>query len=385
MKMELALMATKWIKCCVLNLKRALFCLWLVSCTCICTCTSPGGANTLYLVSLLPYPDTRPTLQPSWEEGPALMPAAELAVELINNRSDILSDYNIEMIAGDSGCDVTTKAVTAFVETVMHSSKQVAGIVGPGCSASALVISSLNGREQLSLINVHIAGSLNLSNRTKYPNSFGTLDSTEVFVRASLALMKENNWTQVAAFYDESRLYYYSTLLAFQDEVNAINANSNKNDSVIDMLILAVYSNYIPFGELQEAKRRIAFLLVGPDLLGKIVCLAYHDKLVYPTYQWITVSRTLEEMTAEVNFTYAGKHYFCSREEMYASGNGSLIMHYRLNHYNENMFTDSGLTYQEFVQEYNQRVIVHNKDQKNDSMVAPSFWATLYFDAVHWH
>jgi len=121
MKMELALMATKWIKCCVLNLKRALFCLWLVSCTCICTCTSPGGANTLYLVSLLPYPDTRPTLQPSWEEGPALMPAAELAVELINNRSDILSDYNIEMIAGDSGCDVTTKAVTAFVETVMHS------------------------------------------------------------------------------------------------------------------------------------------------------------------------------------------------------------------------------------------------------------------------
>ena len=147
----------------------------------------------------------------------------------------------------------------------------VAGIVGPGCSASALVISSLNGREQLSLINVHIAGSLNLSNRTKYPNSFGTLDSTEVFVRASLALMKENHWTQVAAFYDESRLYYYSTLLAFQDEVNAINANSNKNDSVIDMLILAVYSNYIPFGELQEAKRRIAFLLVGPDLLGKIV------------------------------------------------------------------------------------------------------------------
>jgi len=66
-------------------------------------------------------------------------------------------------------------------------------------------------------------------------------------MRASLALMKENNWTQVAAFYDESRLYYYSTLLAFQDEVNSINANSNKNDSAIDMLISAVYSNYIPF------------------------------------------------------------------------------------------------------------------------------------------
>jgi len=58
--------------------------------------------------------------------------------------------------------------------------------------------------------------------------------------------------------------YYYSTLLAFQDEVNAINANSNKNDSAIDMLISAVYSKYIPFRELQQAKRRFVFLLVGP-------------------------------------------------------------------------------------------------------------------------
>jgi len=86
--------------------------------------------------------------------------------------------------------------------------------------------------------------------------------------------------------------------------------------------------------------------------------------VVYPTYQWITVSRTLEEMTTEVNFTYAGKHYLCSGEEMYASGNGSLIMHYRLNQFNENMFTDSGLAYQEFVQKYNQHVFVTTKIRK---------------------
>ena len=80
--------------------------------------------------------------------------------------------------------------------------------------------------------------------------------------------------------------------------------------------------------------------------------------------QWITVSRMLEEMTAEVNFTYAGKHHLCSGEEMYGSGNGSLIMHYRLNRFNENMFTGSGLTYQEFIQKYNQRVFVTTKIRK---------------------
>ena len=262
----------------------------------------------------------------------------------------------------------------------MHNRKRVAGIIGPGCSASAHVISSLTGREPLSLLNIHIAGSLNLSNRTRYPNSFGTLDSTEVFVRASLALMKENNWTRVAAFYDESRLYYASTLFALLGEVEALNAKSNGSDSDIDVFVSAVYDNYIPFAALQQTKKRVIFLLVGPDLLGKIVCLAYHEKLVYPAYQWITVSRTLDEMAAEVNFRYAGKHYLCNGEEMYASANGSLIIHYRLNPLNENMLTDSGLTYQEFIQKYNQRVIVHNRDLGD--MIAPSFWASSYFDAV---
>ena len=118
MKMELAV--TEWMYCAWV-LKRALVCLLLLSCGCTraSTVTAPSGVNTLYLVSLLPYPDSRPTLQPSWEEGPTLTLAGQLAVELINSRRDVLSDYNVELIVGDSGCDVKTKAVTAFVENVI--------------------------------------------------------------------------------------------------------------------------------------------------------------------------------------------------------------------------------------------------------------------------
>ena len=329
--------------------------------------------TTLYLLSLLPYPDSRPTLQPSWEEGPTLVLAAQLAVELINNRSDILTDYNIELIAGDSGCDVSMKTITAFVNHVLHSGKQIVGIVGPGCSASALTLSPLNAREPLSLVNVHIAGSLNLFNRTKYPNSFGTLDSTQVFVKASLALMKKNNWMRVAAFYDESRPYYYSTLLTIQDNIASI-----KNRSVN---VFAVYSSHVPFDALQQDKRRIIFLLVGPDLLGKILCLAYHKEMMYPDYQWIVVSRTLEEATPAVSFSYTGNLYSCTREEMHTAVHGSLILHYRLDPINQSMVTDSGLTYKEFLQQYNQRVHAYNTYHPK-GIIAPSVWAASYFDAV---
>ena len=81
--------------------------------------------ENLYILSLLPYPDTKPGFQPSWDDGPSLFLAGQLAVANINNRADILSGYNVELLEADSGCDVTGKAEIAFVENILHSEKQI--------------------------------------------------------------------------------------------------------------------------------------------------------------------------------------------------------------------------------------------------------------------
>ena len=99
-------------------------------------------------------------------------------MEQANRREDILEGYNVELIKADSGCNINSKALMAFVSNVLHSGKNVTGIVGPGCSTSAMTVSPLNGQDSISLVNVHIAGSHLLTNRAEYPNSFGTLDST---------------------------------------------------------------------------------------------------------------------------------------------------------------------------------------------------------------
>ena len=112
---------------------------------------------TLYLLSMLPYPDARPRFQPSYE-GPTLILAEQLAVEQANRREDILEGYNVELIKADSGCNINSKALLAFVSNVLHSGKNVTGIVGPGCSTSAMTVSPLNGQDSISLVNVHIAG-----------------------------------------------------------------------------------------------------------------------------------------------------------------------------------------------------------------------------------
>ena len=332
--------------------------------------------SKLYLLSLLPYPDDRPNFQPSWDEGPPLIIAEDLAVDLINDRTDILRDYCLELIRGDSGCDIRTTAVIAFAEHVLRTEPRVAGIVGPGCSTSSVTVSPLSGVNKIALINVHVAGSLLLEDRERYPYSFGTLDSTEVFVETAIALMRKNDWTDVAAFYDESRVYYYSTLQAFQKEVQ------NLSDYRI-ALSSAVYDTFFPFDVLMQVNVRIVFLLVGPDLLSKILCLAYHLKLVFPVYQWIIVSRTAEEVESTA-FSYNGKFYSCNDDELKTAVNGSIIMHYKLKPQDLEASTEVGqnISYVEFDNTYSRRIEDFNSHSNSNLTVEPSFWAPSYFDAV---
>ena len=42
------------------------------------------------ILSLPPYPDSNLSFQPSWDEATALVLVAQLVVERINNRSDVL-------------------------------------------------------------------------------------------------------------------------------------------------------------------------------------------------------------------------------------------------------------------------------------------------------
>lgn len=331
----------------------------------------------LYILSLLPYPDE--TFQPSWDEGPTLILAEQLAVELINNRSDILPGYTLQLLQGDSGCNIRSKANHAFFENVLYSAHAPLGIVGPGCSNSALTVSSLTGRKDLSTLTIHVAGSLRLSNRALYKYSFGTLDSTEVFVQASLALMRMNDWKSVTIMYDESREYYASTAREFERK---------SRDANIHHLTLTVYDTFIPLNVSVTSHNRVMFLLVGPDFLSKILCLAYHSNILYPIYQFIIVSRVIGEIQP-VNFNYGGEKISCNEEQMRNVTNGILIMHYQLES-NKNE-TAIGLTYPQFFETYKQLVSNYNRhredellagDENSENEISPSFWVAAYFDAV---
>lgn len=131
----------------------------------VCQCQSEDRVS-LNLLSLLPYPDTESLLKPSWDEGPTLFLAQQLAVDHINQRSEILANYSLTLIHGDSGCNLETKAFHAVIDhTVYNRENQIAGILGRSCSTSVAAVSPLLWRSGIDLINIHMAGSLWLADR----------------------------------------------------------------------------------------------------------------------------------------------------------------------------------------------------------------------------
>lgn len=336
--------------------------------------TSNGTTKPLVILSLLPYPDTEEGQQPSWDEGHTLFLAEQLAIDLLNARPDILPGYHLKMLRADSGCDIRFKAALTVVNDTLMSKDPILGMVGPGCSASASTIGQLTGRSSISLLNIHLAGSLKLADRTLYPNSFGALDSTEVFAKTLLELVKLGGWKQISALYDDARLYYSSTAKVLEEMVESSSKDYN-------FFISAVYETHIPLRTLQN-KYRVVMLFVGPNFLSKILCLALHYGMVHPVYQFIVVSRVAQEIKPE-EFMYENRMIRCSETDMQKIINNLLIIHYQLKPLDLYRETSSGLSYTEFYNMYNTEIEKYNNMlDENEDPINTSFWAPVFFDAV---
>ncbi len=271
-----------------------------------------GEKHTLYFLSMLPYLDLRLSTQPSFiEDTPEIIEAVTLAIQQINNRTDLLKDYHIELIEGNGGCDIETLARETFVRNIFHSGKQIVGIVGPGCSDSSVAVSSLCSRSEIALITVHFGSTPHLANRIRFPYAFATSDTSFDDTNAALELIKYNNWRTVAVLYDVATLVYADRFLHFQREIN--------NLAGYDMVFSAAIINPdTPLQQLRESFARIIIAFVGLENICKLICMASHEQLVFPSYQWVFVGN---EPTCfqNVSFTVLDETYQCTADQQIVS------------------------------------------------------------------
>ena len=274
-----------------------------------------GKNHTLYLLSLLAYPNNNTSLEPSISDGYDIIPGAHLAVSDINNRSDVLTDYRLELLTAADGCNVNWIAVVNLIDYLYYKEgKQIVGIVGPECSDSTKVVASITGRPEIALLNVHLGSAPELADRTLYPFSYGIRPPTSADVDAVIALFKYNKWTRAAVLYNSEMLVDYNSFLLFQEKIKGT-ANLTYTSSVS--------TTQLPLEQLRRSYVRVIVSFLRDETLKRVLCLAYFKDMTYPRNQWILFE---PYDSSSVSFWYEGNQYECSSEQMIKTLSQSIII-----------------------------------------------------------
>ena len=334
---------------------------------------SPTGEKVLTFGLLLSFPDPlrRPDLISSFDDGHNLAPAAYLAVDQVNKRRDILKDYTVKLSRFDGGCDVMDRTITGYNELIC-SCDSIMAVIGPSCEKSSQMTSKLTNREQFTMVTVNYAGSTEAVGNHDY--AFGLLGTSSIYNRAVDQLIKSNsNWTSPALLYSGSEGFFSD----HSEELQTIANHSGYRFRYVS----AIYDTFIPLSEVRSSFSRIIVINASPLTIIRVLCMAYHEGMVFPTYQWIFPEVIAEEFK-EVSFVYDNVNYSCSHAEIAESLNGNinLFLSAFSTGIESNTTTDAGVTLREYEQDYQ----LQTKKYSKEFGVTSNFsrWARGVYDTV---
>ena len=278
------------------------------------------------------------TWTPRWNRGLELLPAAQLAVERINQDPAILAGYNLELTELDTGtCDqgYPGSALFQFVNEVTQEEQQLVGVVGAFCTTLAKAVALVAVRSGTNLLQILVSPSPALHDRVRYPHLFHIIPSSAVYGEAVCSLMEQFGWTRVGVVRDNSMEHFHSAL------VNMLGGN------------VAFY----PFRgapsllrTLQRCGERVVILSVGLEEAAEVLCLAYKQSFIWPQlkHTWIVYEVQVED------FFHATST--CDNDTIRSALEGVFLIQYQLSTNDSNKVIVSGQTYWEYYDDYLQHL-----------------------------
>ena len=296
---------------------------------------------------------------PRWNRGLELLPAAQLAVDRINQDPTILPGYNLELTELDTGtCDhaYPSDALFQFVNEITQEEQHLVGVVGAFCTTLAKAVALIAERSGTNLLQVLESPSPALHDRVRYPHLFHIIPSSAVYAEAVCSLIEQFNWTKVGVVSDNSMEHSYPAL------VTMLGGN------------LAFY----PFRgapsllrTLQGRGERIVILSVGLEQAAEVLCLAYKQSLRWPQlkHTWIVYEHQVDDFFRATST--------CDNDTMRSALEGVFLVQYQLSINDSNKVIVSGQTYSEYYGDYLEQ-LSHFAAQYNTSLNSNPYSNTLH-------
>lgn len=351
-------------------------------------------ANVTYsLFVFIHPPDADEPNNLAFDQGLSIIPAVELAVKHINERTDLRlpgTINSINVISKVSGCDRNSETVVSIVSSLREfvlGGDQPIAIIGPVCSeASQLVINTIS--KALIIPVLHCGTSPRLSEQSEIkPNAFGMISSADVLVDTLIRIANEEkwNWKNIAILYDDlkdNRLHTYETF------IRKLNSSLELGYSN------RITSPQISIDDISSARNiRIVVVFSSKELAHQLVCLVGQKEadFVFPIHQLIFIERsptdflqddesdTTTNMGAHAHSSERSRSY-CSQETMIKGLEGSVFLNQALDSVDPDIVTVSNYTVGQIKEQY--KSILWEYSKAYNITLPESNFAYPYYDAV---
>ena len=115
-----------------------------------------------------------------------------------------------------------TERTVIGINNLACSCEPIVGIIGPSCSASALMVGDFTGRNQFSMVTIHYGERNVLGNREILPFAFGILGANLVSIKAFTDFIVGNSWTRVVLHYSESATDLVELSAGIQQNIKSV-------------------------------------------------------------------------------------------------------------------------------------------------------------------
>ena len=314
--------------------------------------SATSETKSIYLLTLVSVPDDLGALS-----------GACIAQDEINNRTDILSGYHIELIVDTiEKCSlaVTGGGLSSLVKyTVNPPCHPVVAVNGLGCSSHTSVLSPVAGHGGFDLIQLTASNSPIFQTRNNhFPHLWQFLGSASIYSDTILAIMDQYNWNRIGVVFDRnsvssSEIVYdlYHKIQASPRKKIEFYVNMRETD---DFYLDAAISNI--------KNRQISILVSLLNLKQSAALLArtVDENLVYPDYTWLHVDRLPQSLGVTPG-------HFYLHIQTHLEANDTVLV--------------SGETFASFKAKHNEDIKLI-KQQYNDYNFSSSVFASHWYDQV---
>uniref|UniRef100_A0A3Q3X1M7 G-protein coupled receptors family 3 profile domain-containing protein n=1 Tax=Mola mola TaxID=94237 RepID=A0A3Q3X1M7_MOLML len=229
-----------------------------------------AGKKKLYIGALFP-------MSGGWPGGQACLPSAQMALDLVNNRSDILPDYELELIHYDSMCD--PGEATKLLYDLLYT-EPIKIVLMPGCSGVSTLVAEAARMWNLIVLS-YGSSSPALSNRQRFPTFFRTHPSATLHNPTRVQLFQKWKWTRIATIQQTTEVFT-STLDDLEQRVKEAGIEISVRQSFLTDPAVAV----------KNLKRQDARIIVGlfyETEARKVFCEVFKEKLYGKKVVWFLI------------------------------------------------------------------------------------------------